>query len=198
MNKILIASNNTHKINEIRSVLKDITGIQLYSLNDFGITTEVIENGTTLEENAFKKAKEIYDILNIPSLSDDTGLFVDELEGAPGVYSARYAGEHVSYEDNCNKLLSELKNVPENKKTASFRSVICYYKDPGEFRFFKGLCKGRIISKPRGHNGFGYDPVFIPEGMSKTFAELTDEAKNSISHRAIALKEFRKFSDSYF
>lgn len=198
MNKILLASNNAHKITEIKSILKNNSRIKLLSLNDFGISADVIEDGDSLEDNAIKKAKEIYEILNIPSLSDDTGLFVDALKGEPGIYSARYAGENASYPDNCNKLLSNLKDIPEDKRTAEFKSVICFYVNEKECYLFYGVCKGKIIFEERGDNGFGYDPIFIPEGLNKTFAELKDDVKNQISHRAISLKKFKEFSDLYF
>lgn len=196
--KVLLATNNPHKVNEIKSVLENIPQIGFYSLSDFGISLEVVEDGKTLEENALIKAKAVYEILNIPTLSDDTGLFVDFLNGEPGVYSARYAGENATYEDNCIKLLANLNNVHDNKRAAQFESVICFYVNAAEYYFFKGICSGKIIKEKRGRNGFGYDPVFVPDGMNKTFAELPDDQKNDISHRGIALKKFKSFSDSYF
>ncbi|MDQ3021079.1 MAG: RdgB/HAM1 family non-canonical purine NTP pyrophosphatase [Bacteroidota bacterium] len=198
MGRILIASNNDHKISEINSILKNKSVIELFCLKDFGLPVEVIEDGRTLEENAFKKAREISKIFNIPTLSDDTGLFVDALNGEPGVYSARYSGENASYQDNCKKLLSELENIEVKKRTARFESVLCFYVNDKEFYFFKGICEGIILKRERGKNGFGYDPLFLPEKSDKTFAELDDEEKNKISHRAISLNKFKNFSDSYF
>jgi XTP/dITP diphosphohydrolase len=198
LNKILIASNNEHKVSEIKSILKNNTLIKLFSLKDFGISVEVTEDGKTLEENALKKAREINKIFNIPTLSDDTGLFVDALDGEPGIYSARYAGDDASYKDNWEKLLSKLNGVEEEKRQAVFVSVICFYVNENEFYFFKGELKGKIIHESRGKNGFGYDSVFEPEGSSETFAELSDTKKNKISHRAISLMKFKEFSDSYF
>ncbi|MEO8209818.1 MAG: RdgB/HAM1 family non-canonical purine NTP pyrophosphatase [bacterium] len=198
MNKILIASNNGHKISEIKSILKNNPFIELFSLKDFGVKVDVIEDGNTLEENALKKAKEINKVFNIPTLSDDTGLFVEALNGEPGVYSARYSGENASYQDNCDKLLSRLENIKIVKRTARFESVICYYLTENEYYFFKGICDGNIIKEERGKNGFGYDPLFIPEKSNKTFAELEDDEKNKISHRGRSLKKFKDFSDSYF
>lgn len=198
MNKILIASNNKHKISEIKTVIGNNSKVNLFSLSDFGIKVDVIEDGITLEENALKKASEIYTILKIPTISDDTGLFVDALNGDPGVYSARYAGENATYDDNCIKLISQLTNVSEKIRTARFESVICYYVRPEEFYLFKGVQTGKIISEKRGTNGFGYDPVFLCDGFNKTFAEMSDEEKNKISHRGHALAEFKKFIDSYF
>ncbi len=193
MIKIILASNNPHKITEINYALKDIPNVKIFSLKDFGIKAEVIENGETLEVNAFKKAKEIYDILKIPTLSDDTGLFADALDGEPGVYSARYAGDNASYYDNCIKLLSNLENIPHEKRTAGFKTVICFYLNKSKHYFFNGICKGIIANDFKGENGFGYDPVFIPEGYTKSFAEMSEEEKNNISHRALALNNFRDF-----
>lgn len=193
MIKILVASNNSHKITEINYALKDIPNVKIHSLKDFGIKTEVIENGETLEANAFKKAKEIYDVLKIPALSDDTGLFADALNGEPGVYSARYAGDTASYYDNCIKLLSNLKNTPFENRTAAFETVICFYVNNYKHYFFKGICRGIISNVLKGKNGFGYDPVFIPEGYNISFAEMSEEEKNKISHRALALNNFREF-----
>lgn len=196
MQKILIASNNSHKISEIKSVLYH-SNLKLLSLKDFGIAVDVVEDGNTLKENAFKKAKEVYNILGIPALSDDTGLFVEVLNGEPGVYSARYAGEDATYEDNRNKLLGRLNSISDEKKNARFESVICFHVNEKEFYFFEGICEGTIIKEVRGTNGFGYDPVFLPKGFNKTFAELSDKEKNEISHRAIALQKFSKFYKSY-
>ncbi len=198
MDKILIASGNKHKFKEISEILKPVPGIKLYSPFTFGISIDVIEDGTTLEENAFKKAEKNFGILNIPVVSDDTGLFVDALNGKPGVYSARYAGTNSTYSDNCRKLLSDLNQVPLMKRSARFESVICLYTNEKEFYFFKGICKGLILNEIRGKNGFGYDPLFVPEGYELTFAELSDTIKNKISHRAVALQKFRDFSDSFF
>lgn len=193
MNKLLIATNNPHKVSEFSSVLNSKKSMQLLTLKDFGILLDVTEDGSTLEENALLKSRAVYELMKIPAISDDTGLFVDALGGDPGIYSARYAGENASYDDNCNKLLKNLKDVPEDKRTASFVSVICFYKMPDEYYLFKGICKGKIISEKKGSNGFGYDPLFVPDGMNKTFAELTDAEKNEISHRALALKQFAAF-----
>jgi len=192
MKKILIASGNVHKITEIKSVLKGIEYINILSLKDFGITIDVTEDADTLEGNALKKAKEIYNVFKISTVSDDTGLFVDALDGAPGVYSARYAGEDASYSDNCLKLLSNLNNVPAENRTARFESVICFYLNEEVNYFFKGICEGKIIYEPRGKNGFGYDPLFVPDGFDLTFAEMNDVEKNKISHRGVALMKFKE------
>ena len=190
MNKILLATNNKNKISEINSILKDIPGLQILSVHYFGIAPEIVEDKNTIEENAYKKAQSIYNIFRIPAVSDDTGLFVDALGGEPGVHSARYAGESASYSDNCSKLLMNLNDIPPEIRTARFETVICFYPDN---KLFRGICKGKIINEPRGKNGFGYDPVFVPEGYEKTFAELSDTKKNKISHRSKALQEFRNY-----
>ncbi len=196
MKKILIASNNPHKITEIKSVLKDVNDIQILSPKDLGIDADVVEDGNSLEENALIKAKAIHKISNLPCVSDDTGLFVDALNGEPGIYSARYSGESATYADNCNKLLTNLKNTPDENRTARFESVICFYENENKNHFFKGICKGKIIKEPRGENGFGYDPLFMPDGFDRTFAEMPDDDKNKISHRGKALEGFRKFMKS--
>lgn len=193
MKKILIASGNQHKITEIKSVLKDIQNIEILSLKDFCVVIKVIEDGKTLNDNALKKAKEIHNVFGIPTIADDTGLFVDALNGDPGVYSARYAGESSSYSDNCIKLLKNLENISIEKRTARFESVLCFHINHKSIFFFKGICEGKIINEPRGKNGFGYDPLFIPDGFDLTFAEMIDEQKNKISHRGIALEELTKF-----
>lgn len=193
MKKILIASGNAHKIIEIKSVLNNIKNIEILSLNDFGLSINVIEDAATLEGNAFKKAKKIYNVFNVSTVSDDTGLFVDALNGEPGVYSARYAGEDASYSDNCLKLQANIEDVPPDKRTARFVSVICFYQNDVLNNLFRGVCEGKIIDEPRGKKGFGYDPLFVPAGFDKTFAEMTDVQKNNISHRGKALEEFKNF-----
>lgn len=198
MKKILAASNNKHKIREIKSVLVSVNNISVLSLNDFGITAEIAEDGKTLEDNALLKAEYAFKLLSIPAISDDTGLFVDALNGEPGIYSARYAGEDATYKDNRSKLLSALKNLKMKEWKARFESVICYYTDIGEYLLFKGVCHGMIIENEKGENGFGYDAVFVPDGSAKTFAELTDQEKNKISHRALALTSFKEYIKGKF
>lgn len=190
--KLLIASNNLHKIKEISEILSGLE-IKILSLKDFPDFPEVEETGNTLEENSLIKAKAISEKFNLPTLADDTGLFVDALNGEPGVYSARYAGENATYSDNCEKLLLNLKDIEGKERTASFTSVLCLYISETEHYFFKGNVEGRIIKKSRGDNGFGYDPLFVPKGFAKTYAEMGDVKKNELSHRALALKKFKKF-----
>jgi XTP/dITP diphosphohydrolase len=189
MRRLYIASKNKGKVKEIQYVLKD-TGIKVLSLSDAPEIPDIPETGTTFEENAFIKAKAVYDILNAPVLADDSGLEVDYLNGAPGVYSSRYAGENATDEDNCSKLLSVLSGV-ENR-AAGFRCVLVLY-DGTQKKIFNGVCRGTINHAPKGGNGFGYDPLFIPEGFSETFAELGPETKNKISHRGKALARLREY-----
>lgn len=190
--ELLIASNNAHKAEEIKNILSD-TSTQIFTLKDKDIDIEVIEDRLTLEENALKKAKEIYDVSKIPVISDDTGLFVEALGGKPGVFSARYAGEGATYEDNCNKLIEQLKSHTMSTSPAYFKTVICLYVDEDEHHFFEGVCKGKIITEARGEKGFGYDPIFIPKGFIKTFGELSPEEKNKVSHRGRAVEGLRDF-----
>jgi len=192
ISELIIASNNTHKIKEISKILEGFN-FKIFSLKDFSDFPDTEETGTTLRENALIKAKAVYDKYNKPALADDTGLFVDALKGAPGVYSARYAGENATYKDNCDKLLNALKDVEGKERTAEFRSLLCLYINENEHYFFEGIVHGRIIKQPKGANGFGYDPLFIPRGYAKTYAEMTDEQKNELSHRALSLKKFKKF-----
>jgi len=190
--EILIGTNNKHKISEIKNILKDMN-IILKSSDDMDIKVDVEENAMTLEGNAFKKAKAFYDRVKIPVFADDTGLFVDLICGHPGVFSSRYAGEDATYEENCQKLLKDLKDIPLENRTASFKTVICFYENPDTINYFKGVVTGKIIDSPRGKNGFGYDPLFVPDGYDKTYAEMGDDEKNRISHRARALEKFKEY-----
>jgi XTP/dITP diphosphohydrolase len=191
MRKIFIATKNKGKIKEISYCLNGL-GIEILSMQDKPDVPDIEETGKTFEENAWIKAKEFYDIVKMPVLADDSGLEVDYLNGAPGVYSSRYAGENASDDDNCIKLLMELKNADESKRTARFHCIAVYY-DGKDKKIFDGVCEGHIIDQKRGTNGFGYDPLFVPEGYSQTYAELSDEVKNKISHRGKALQKFREY-----
>jgi XTP/dITP diphosphohydrolase len=185
----VLASRNKHKIEELRQLLVDLD-IELKSSLDFSGLQEVEEDGETLQENAFKKVFYTYSEIGLPSVADDTGLEVDALQGEPGVYSARYAGENATYQDNVNKLLLELENCKQDPPfSARFKTVIAYKDDETEW-WGEGVCEGNIILKQRGENGFGYDPVFVPEGYEKTFAELDADTKNKISHRGRAMDKF--------
>jgi len=194
--QLILATNNKHKVEEIKSILSNLN-LEVLSLKDIGVEIEVIEDGKTLEKNALKKAKEIFLATNIPSLADDTGLEVFALNGEPGVYSARYSGENATYKGNCEKLLFNLKNISEEKRQAQFRSVIAFVSHDIETTV-EGTCSGKIISDMRGENGFGYDPLFLLDGFTKTFAELSSEEKNKISHRAKALEKMKGVLEKYF
>lgn len=195
---IVLASRNVKKINEIEMILKPIINdIKILSLDDIGFDSDIEETGVTFEENAFIKAS-VPAGMGYIGISDDSGLEVDVLNGRPGVYSSRYSGENATDNDNNDKLLLELLQIPIEKRTARFVSVICcVFPDTDKYISVRGVCDGVIIDNPRGNNGFGYDPLFYNEEYGKTFAELTDSEKNAISHRGKALKlfaaEFKKY-----
>ena len=172
-------------------------GISIVGLDDFPQIGDIEETGTTLLENSLIKAQTVHQITGLPSLADDTGLEVDALDGAPGVYSARFAGENPTYEDNINKLLSKLEGVSAEKRTARFRTIIAFVDGRREL-FAEGIIEGLITVEPRGYDGFGYDPIFLPETESKTFAEMSQERKNLISHRGRALAKMQKKLNNYF
>jgi len=187
--KIVFATNNEHKLSEIRAILGP--QFEVVSLADIGCHEDIPETGTTLEDNALMKAEYIHDHYHIDCFADDTGLEVEALNGAPGVYSARYAGGagHDS-QANMNKLLAELGN--NNNRKARFRTVIALILH-GETTLFEGICNGDIIREKRGGEGFGYDPIFQPTGYEQTFAELGSDVKNHISHRARAVAKLAEF-----
>lgn len=187
--KLLVATNNQGKLKEFNKILGEL-GIECVSLRDMGITAEVEETGTTFLENALLKAKEIYNIAKIPTISDDSGLMVDVLDGEPGVYSARYAGEPSDDNRNMDKLLAKLKGEPN--RTARFKSVIAAVFSEDDILVSEGECEGVIIDEKRGDNGFGYDPIFYVEALEKTFAEMTDSEKNSLSHRGNAIRNLKE------
>ena len=187
--KIVFATNNQHKLSEIRQILGD--RVEVLSLQNIGCDVDIPETGTTLEENALQKAQYVYDHYHLDVFADDTGLEVDALDGAPGVYSARYAGgEGHDSEANMTKLLKELNGI-DNRK-ARFRTVIALIQQ-GEVHEFEGIVNGEIIRERRGGEGFGYDPIFRPDGYDLTFAELGTDIKNQISHRSRATKKLCAF-----
>ena len=188
MKKIVFATNNKNKLREMREIMDGL--YEVLSLDDIGCHEEIIEDADTIEGNAKIKADFVTNKYHLDCFADDTGLEVEALGGAPGVYSARYAGEHCSYQDNVNKLLEALRGV-ENRK-AAFRTVIALNLH-GKSYFFEGRCNGQIINEPRGTEGFGYDPVFQPDGYNQTFAELGHEVKNAISHRGRATQKLILF-----
>jgi len=194
---ILLATNNRHKAEELAAILGGIDALKVITLRDLPIApSEPVEDGDSLEANAYIKAREIFDATGIPTVADDTGLEVDALNGAPGVYSARYAGADATYEDNCRKLLAEMRDVPDENRTARFRTVICY-TDGTVTQFVEGSVEGRIVDDMRGDGGFGYDPLFLPTGSDRTFAEMSAEEKNGISHRARAVEKLRRILAPY-
>lgn len=191
-NTLILSTGNIHKLKEIREILKDLP-VEVLSKKDLGFEKfDVEEDGDTLEENAVKKAKVLAQKVNGIVMADDTGLFVDYLKGMPGVYSSRYSGENATYEENNKKLLKELEGVPIEKRTAYFETVIAIVTENGEVKTVSGKCKGKIGFEARGNKGFGYDPLFIVDDYDKTFAELGEDIKNKISHRAKALEKFKK------
>jgi XTP/dITP diphosphohydrolase len=190
MKNLIIATRNQNKFKEMEKALSGL-GWFLKGAFEFHELPEIPEDGRTLEENSFKKAKVISGLTRLPALADDTGLFVDVLRGQPGIYSARFAGENCTYDDNVKKLLEMLKNVEIGKRTAIFRTVITIYYPEKTMEQVTGEIAGIIATEPLGNQGFGYDPVFIPVGFSKAFAEMSLEEKNMISHRGLALQKAR-------
>lgn len=186
--KIVFATHNAHKVSEVQAVLG--SEYQLVTATEAGITEEIPETQPTIEGNALQKARYVYEHTGLNCFADDTGLEVKALNGAPGVYSARYAGEHVSYADNNVLLLKNLAGC-ENRK-ARFRTVIALIVDGKEY-LFEGRVEGTIATEPHGEGGFGYDPLFVPEGSQLTFAEMSSEAKNKISHRGRAVAKLVAF-----
>ena len=188
--KFILASNNNGKIREMKEKLNPL-GITVISQKEAGYNIEVDETGTTFEENATLKAEAIYKLSKLPVISDDSGLEIDALNGEPGIYSARYAGENATDEDRRNKVLNLMKNVKKEKRTARFTCAICYIDEDGNKHIFKQSCEGTIATEPHGENGFGYDPIFLVG--EKSFAELSNNEKNKISHRGKAIDEFVKY-----
>lgn len=196
--KILLASSNQNKIKEIRGILAKATGspVEVLSLSDVGFHDEIVEDGATFEENALIKARTAAS-LGYFGIGDDSGLCVDALEGAPGIYSARYAGEPCDDEKNNKKLLAALENCPEEKRTARFVCTLACVSPDGDSFTVRGECEGEILRAPCGSGGFGYDPLFRPAGFDKTFSELSFEEKNAISHRGRALRAFAEAFASF-
>jgi XTP/dITP diphosphohydrolase len=186
--QLFLASNNSHKIKELQELLGNSSNI--LTPKDFPLYPEPDESGNSLEENAAIKAIAGFNFTGLTTLSDDSGLFVESLGGEPGVQSAYYGGKPSNSLNNIDKLLFELKEKSNRK--AYFQTIIAWY-DGKELLYFKGEIKGRIIQKVKGKTGFGYDPVFIPDGYETTFAEMSESEKNAISHRANALKEFSNY-----
>lgn len=193
---VVVATQNKDKCREIQSLLKDLK-ISVLSLEDFSRSPKVVEDLDTFEGNAEKKARVYSKRTKSLCIADDSGLMIHALKGEPGVYSARYAGKNCSYEDNNRKVLGALARTPWPKRTAKFVSVVSVYDNGVKIKTVRGECVGRIGYLPKGANGFGYDPIFIPKGSPKTYAEMTSEAKNSISHRGKALRKAKKVIQTY-
>lgn len=184
---LVLATNNYDKIKEIKYLLEDLP-VTIFSRDDFLEFPDVEETGQSLKENAILKAKAAAEYCDMPALADDTGLEVDALDGAPGIYSARYAGDNVSYADNVNKLIKEMADVPKEKRAARFRCVIAVDWNDGNIETVEGVCEGFITEDIQGDKGFGYDPVFYYPPKDKRFSEMTIEEKNMVSHRGLALQ----------
>ena len=186
--KLLLATNNAHKAAEIREILgSDFS--EMLTLKEAGLSIDVVEDGKTFEQNAVKKAEEVLLVSGFPAaLADDSGLMVDALKGAPGVYSARYAGE--GHDDSANnaKLMADMEDVPDEQRTCRFASAIALARLGRPTLVVTGYCEGKLLRSPRGSNGFGYDPYFLYDPLGRSFAELSSEEKNQVSHRRRALE----------
>lgn len=186
--QLIFATHNTNKLKEVRSLIP--SNIQLLSLDDISFKNDIEETETTIEGNALLKARAIYKETGINCFSDDSGLLVDALNGAPGVYSARYAGDQKNDQDNIQKLLAHLQDT--KNRSAHFKTAMALVIDGKEY-LFEGIINGQITKEMHGSNGFGYDPVFMPDGYEKTFAQMDSVTKNAISHRGVALKKLIAF-----
>lgn len=192
--KLVFASNNENKLKQVKLLLNND---KIYLPKDLGIENfDVIEDGNTLRENAFKKAHELYKLTKADVFSDDTGLFVKALDNRPGIYSHRYAGEDATDKDNRVKLLSELENF--SNRDAYFETVVCFISKDGKAHYFKGKLDGKIALEEKGEGGFGYDKIFYVNKYGKTLAEMDIEFKNKISHRGLAIKKFKEFLEGYY
>jgi XTP/dITP diphosphohydrolase len=195
IDKLLLATHNKHKADEFQAMLRDF-GVEVLTLDAFPQIGEIAEDAETIEGNALKKAKEVYDLTGIPAMADDTGLEVFYLNKAPGVYSSRYARLEATYAENCRKLLTNLKGVPPRRRGAQFRCVLALVAPGTAPIFAEGVCPGVITESPIGDGGFGYDPIFLPEGHNQTFAEMPLDVKNAISHRGRALQRMKELLKS--
>lgn len=195
-NEILIATKNDGKLKEFKQIFEQ-KGIVVKSLKDINDDVEIVENGLSFEENARLKADGYAKSIGIPVLADDSGLEIDALNGRPGIFSARYAGDHNDAANNA-KVLSELGGIPDEKRTATFHSTVVVRKQDGSELVANGNLRGRILAVPRGDNGFGYDPLFFVEAKNKTLAEMTREEKNKISHRALAIEDLLVNFDKFW
>ncbi|WP_234945984.1 XTP/dITP diphosphatase [Caldanaerobius fijiensis] len=190
--KVLLVTKNQGKAIEMKKIMSDMD-LELMDLTDLDIDIDVIEDGKTFEENALKKAYTYHKATGLPCIADDSGLEVDYLKGAPGVYTARYAGDSATDQENIMKLLREMESAPEDQRNARFVCAIAFVLADGTAIITRGVCDGKIAHEMRGSNGFGYDPVFYVPEYNMTFAELDDMVKNRISHRAKALEQMKKY-----
>ncbi len=190
---LVAATGNMGKLKEFRRILPTF---EIVSMREVGFCEEIEENGSSFEENALIKARAVMKATGKAAFADDSGLTVDALQGAPGIYSARYAGENATDQERTAKLLKEIEDVPQEKRGAAFVCVIAYVSPEGEEKVFRGECKGEMAKEPRGENGFGYDPAFLIPEFGKTFGELSADEKNRISHRARALKLFKEYLET--
>lgn len=186
--KVVLASHNSHKIREFHSLLQQQFGLQVSGIDQFSGIPTVVEDGDTFEANAIKKAAAVADVVELPVIADDSGLVVDALKGAPGIYSARYAGTHGDDEANNRKLLAEMKGVPHQERDAKFVCALAMLVPDGDRIVVRGECAGHIACEPRGTHGFGYDPLFVLSGSQVTMAELSPQEKDRVSHRAKAMQ----------
>ena len=188
MKNIIISSSNKHKISEIITTIKPLFD-KVYSLSDFPDIGDIKEDGTSIVENSFIKSRVAFNHTNLPSMADDTVLEVDHLMGDPGIYTARYAGENATYEENMDKLLKNLKGVPWKERRARFKTVVTYVDGENDF-FVEGCLEGKILESKQGKLGFGYDPIFYASAQSMSLGDMGLEQKNQISHRAVAIQKF--------
>jgi XTP/dITP diphosphohydrolase len=190
MISLVLATRNRHKVEELSALLSELP-VKILSFHDFPDMPDVLEDGATLTENAIKKASAVASFTGLPSLADDTGLEVEALGGAPGVRSARFAGEPPNWEENNRKLLSDLNGIDGSGRAAAFRCVVALAVPGERVRTVEGVTRGVILESPTGKGGFGYDPLFLPEGHDLTYAEMRSEEKNTVSHRAKAITRAR-------
>ncbi len=190
MISVVLATRNAHKVEELSAMLGELP-LQILSFSDFPDMPDVVEDGASLEENAIKKAREVASFTGLPALADDTGLEVEALGGAPGVRSARFAGEPPNWEENNRKLLADLAGISGGARAAAFRCVVALAVPGGGVRTVEGATRGIILEVARGEGGFGYDPLFLPEGHDLSYAEMQPEGKNAVSHRGKAIKRAR-------
>jgi XTP/dITP diphosphohydrolase len=196
IDKLLLATHNKHKAEEFQAMFQGF-GVEVLTLDAFPQVGEIVEDAGTIEGNALKKAREVFEKTGIPTMADDTGLEVFYLNKAPGVYSSRYAGLQATYAGNCRKLLASLKGVPSRRRGAQFRCVLAFIAPGAHPIFAESVCPGVITETPRGEAGFGYDPIFLPDGYNQTFGEMHLDVKNGISHRGRALQKMKELLVSH-